>query len=128
MQLSLSRIGQIGVRALDIARATAFYRDTLGMRYLFGVADKMAFFDCGGIRLLIGVPPPGQAARPSSAIYFRVSEIGPVFSTLKMAGVEFSAEPHVVHRTPSMELWLAEFQDPFGNSLALMSEVKSGGV
>jgi hypothetical protein len=36
--------------------------------------------------------------------------------------VQFRAEPHVVHRTPTSELWLAEFNDPFGNPLALMGE------
>ena len=128
MNLANATVGQLLVPVDDLAKGVSFYRDVLGLPFLFEAPPQMAFFNCGGIRLLVGMPPPGQAARPGSAIYFRVSEIGPVFSTLKNAGVEFSAEPHVVHRTPSMELWLAEFQDPFGNSLALMSEVKSGGA
>jgi len=88
----------------------------------------VAFFTCGGIRLLVGVPPSGQAAQRGSAIYFQVPDIAAVFSTLKDHGVSFQAEPHAVHRTPSTELWLAAFQDPFRNQLALMSEVKAGGV
>jgi len=128
MNLANATVGQLLVPVDDLAKGVSFYRDVLGLPFLFEAPPQLAFFNCGGIRLLVGVPPPGKAARPGSAIYFRVSEIGLVFSTLKEAGVDFSAGPHVVHRTPSMELWLAEFQDPFGNSLALMSEVPSGGV
>ena len=39
----------------------------------------------------------------------------------------FAASPHVVNRTPTSELWLAEFTDLDGNQLALMSEVARGG-
>jgi methylmalonyl-CoA/ethylmalonyl-CoA epimerase len=128
MNLANATVGQLLVPVDDLAKGISFYRDVLGLPFLFEAPPQMAFFNCGGIRLLVGVPPPGQAAQRGSAIHFRVPEIGRVFSSLKGAGVAFSAEPHVVHKTPSMELWLAEFQDPFGNSLALMSEVKAGGV
>jgi methylmalonyl-CoA/ethylmalonyl-CoA epimerase len=128
MNLTNATVSQLLVPVDDLAKGVSFYRDVLGLPFLFEAPPQMAFFNCGGIRLLLGVPPPGQAAHRGSAIYFRVSEIGAVFSTLKEAGVVFSAEPHVVHKTPSTELWLAEFRDPFGNSLALTSEVKSGGV
>jgi predicted enzyme related to lactoylglutathione lyase len=83
----------------------------------------MSFFDCGGVRLLVGVLPPGQAPQRGSAIYFGVPNIKAVHAALKGKGVSFGAEPHVVHRTPQYELWLAEFKDPDGNQLALMSEV-----
>ena len=128
MNLANATVSQLLVPVDDLAKGVSFYRDVLGLPFLFEAPPQMAFFGCGGIRLLLGVPPPGQAAHRGSAIYFRVPEIGAVFSTLKEAGVVFSAEPHVVHKTPSTELWLAEFRDPFGNSLALTSEVKSGGV
>ena len=120
--------GQFLVPVDDLAKGVSFYRDVLGLPFLFEAPPQMAFFNCGGIRLLVGVPPSGQSAQRVSAIYFRVAEIQSVYCSLKEAGVSFTAEPHVVHRTPGMELWLAEFQDPFRNSLALMSEVKSGGV
>lgn len=79
------------------------------------------------MRLLVGVVPAGQAAQRGSTLYFQVAEIGAVHATLKDGGVPFTVGPHVVHRTASSELWLAEFQDPFGNPLALMAEVKAGG-
>ena len=35
------------MNARDLPRALAFYRDTLGLPFLFS-AGTMAFFDCGG--------------------------------------------------------------------------------
>ena len=106
----------------------AFYRDVLGIPFLFSAPPQMAFFNCGGVRLLVGVMPPGQKAQRGSAIYFQVADIRAVYSSLKGQGVNFSAEPHVVNRTPKSELWLAEFTDPDGNQLALMSDVATAGA
>jgi methylmalonyl-CoA/ethylmalonyl-CoA epimerase len=82
---------------------------------------------CGSVRLLVGVLPPGQQAQRGSAIYFQVPDIHAVFASLKASGVEFMADPHLVNRSPKSELWLAEFKDPDGNQLALMSEVAIDG-
>jgi methylmalonyl-CoA/ethylmalonyl-CoA epimerase len=128
MNLANAKIAQLLVPVDDLAKGVAFYRDVLGLPFLFEAPPQMAFFDCGGVRLLLGVPPKGQAAQRGSAIYFQVPDIAAVSSTLKANGVMFMAEPHVVHRTPSMELWLAEFRDPFGNQLALMGEARVGGA
>jgi methylmalonyl-CoA/ethylmalonyl-CoA epimerase len=123
MNLSDATVGQILIPVDDLERAVAFYRDVLGLPFLFAAPPQMAFFACGGIRLLVGVMPAGQKTRRSSAIYFRIKDIAAVFATLSAKGVQFLATPHVVNRTPKSELWLAEFSDPDGNQLALMSEV-----
>jgi methylmalonyl-CoA/ethylmalonyl-CoA epimerase len=123
MNLANAKIGQLMIPVDDFDKGIAFYRDILGLPFLFAAPPQMAFFDCGGVRLLVGVMPPGQKAQRGSAIYFRVPDIHAVFSSLKQNGVRFLADPHVVHRTPQTELWLAEFNDPDGNQLALMSEV-----
>jgi len=107
----------------DFDRAVSFYKETLGLPFLFAAPPQMAFFMCGNVRLLVGVTPPGQPVQRGSAIYFRVQDIRAVASSLKEKKVNFQAEPHLVHRTPTSELWLAEFTDPDGNHLALMSEV-----
>jgi len=124
MNLSNATVGQILIPVDDVTQGIAFYRDTLGLPFLFAAPPQMAFFMCGGIRLLIGVSPPGVTPQRGSAIYFTVPDIQGVHAELKGKGVKFSAEPHVVHRTPASELWLAEFTDPDGNPLALMSEIK----
>jgi predicted enzyme related to lactoylglutathione lyase len=123
VDLADAKVAQLLIPVEDFERGVEFYRDTLGIPFLFSAPPQMAFFDCGGVRLLVGVPPTEEKAQRGSAVYFRVADIHAVHSTLKSKGVEFRAEPHVVHRTPQMELWLAEFVDPYGNQLALMSEL-----
>jgi methylmalonyl-CoA/ethylmalonyl-CoA epimerase len=127
MNLANAKVGQLLIPVDDFDKGVAFYRDVLGLPFLFAAPPQMAFFRCGGVRLLVGVTPPGQTVQRGSAIYFEVPEIHAVFSTLRDHGVRFAAEPHVVNRTPKSELWLAEFTDPDGNPLALMSEVALGG-
>ena len=123
MNLANASIGQLMIPVDDLERGVAFYRDVLGLPLLFQAPPQMAFFMCGQVRLLVGVLPPGQKAQRGSAIYFRVAEIHAVHATLAEKGVRFLVAPHVVHRTPQQELWLAEFTDPDGNPLALMAEV-----
>ena len=122
MSLADATIAQLLVPITDFAQGVAFYRDTLGLTHLFSAPPQMAFFACGGIRLLVGVPTPGHAAGRGSTIYFRVPDIHATHGALAAKGVRFLAAPHVVHRTPATELWLSEFTDPDGNPLALMGE------
>ncbi len=128
MNLSDATVGQLMIPIEDFDRGTAFYRDTLGLPFLFAAPPQMAFFMCGSVRLLVGVTPPGQKAQRGSAIYFQVKDIKGVHASLNAKGVRFLAEPHIVNRTPKSELWLAEFNDPAGNHLALMSDVPVAGT
>ncbi len=128
MNLSDATIGQLLIPVDNFERGVAFYRDVLGLPFLFAAPPQMAFFMCGNIRLLVGVLPPDTKAQRGSAIYFRVKDINGAFSSLSEAGVRFTENPHVVHRTAKSELWLAEFTDPDGNQLALMSDVVVGGA
>ncbi|HVT58185.1 MAG TPA: VOC family protein [Thermoanaerobaculia bacterium] len=121
-QFGLSRIGQISVVVHDVERATVFYRDTLGMKFLFA-APGMAFFDCAGIRLMLGLPSEPQFDHPASIIYYRVDDIQAAYETLAGRGVEFEQKPHLLARLPQFDLWLAAFRDPDRNLLELMSEV-----
>lgn len=121
MDLSDATVGQLLVPVTDLDRAIVFYRDTLGLPFLFSAPPQMSFFQAGQVRLLVGVPEAGFDGR-GSMIYFKVSDIQAVYETLTDRGAVMGAPPHVVHRTPTSELWLCEFQDPDGNKLALMSE------
>jgi len=121
--LSDATVGQLMIPVSDLDDAVAFYRDVLGLKFLFAAPPQMSFWQTGNVRLLVGVPEPGQSANRGSMIYFKVADIHAVYATLKTRGVTFFAEPHLVHRTPTSELWLTEFRDPDGNQLALMSEV-----
>lgn len=118
----LSSIGQLSVTIHDVERAVAFYRDTLGLTFLFEAPPKMAFFDCGGVRLMLAVPEKPEFDHPSSVIYFRVEDIEAVHKTLVDRGVQFEGVPHAIHKTEAHELWMAFLRDSEGNLLALMSE------
>jgi methylmalonyl-CoA/ethylmalonyl-CoA epimerase len=124
--LALDRIGQIAINVHDLARATTFYRDVLGMRFLFEV-PKMAFFDCGGIRLMLGAAEEPRFDHPASIIYYAVPDIRAAAETLKARGVSFESEPHEVADLGDRVLWLGFFGDPEGNVLGLMSEVLKEG-
>ena len=122
----LRTIGQIHVSVTDVDRAVAFYRDVLGVPFLFRVQGQpMAFFDCDGVRLYLGVPE-SEAYRARGMIYFEVDDIDEAYAALEERGVEFLDAPHVVHRTEDAELRMAFFVDPDRNNLALMADVPLG--
>jgi len=120
---TLNQIGQIFVNVKDLDRAIAFYRDILGMTFLFEAPPNMAFFDCGGIRIMLGIADRPDLDHPSSIIYYKVDDIERVYETFKARGVEFIIKPHLVAPMPTYDLWLTDFKDSEGNFVALMSEV-----
>ena len=117
----LSRLHQISMCAHDIARATCFYRDVLGIPFLFEAPPRLAFFDCGGVRLMLSTPEPGFD-HPGSVLYFAVNDIRQMRDSLASRGVTFRSEPHKIATLADREVWLADFEDSEGNTLALMSE------
>ncbi|MEJ7812708.1 MAG: VOC family protein [Gemmatimonadaceae bacterium] len=121
--LSSARVGQIAVTVRDLDGAIAFYRDTLGLPFLFQV-PRMAFFDCGGVRLLLGLAEKPGEAHGSSIIYYKVGDIHAAHETLAGRGVRFEGKPHHVAKMPDHDLWLAFLRDADDNVLALMSEVR----
>jgi methylmalonyl-CoA/ethylmalonyl-CoA epimerase len=122
MDIGISRIGQIAINVRELDRATAFYRDKLGLRLLFS-AGKMAFFDCGGVRLMLEIPEKPEFDHPSSILYFAVSDIASAHRQMLASGVPFEDEPHLIAKMPDHDLWMTFFRDSEENMLALMSEV-----
>jgi len=117
----LSQIGQIAINVKDPARATAFYRDKLGMKLLFA-AGPMSFFDCSGVRLMLSPPSDARFDHPSSLIYFKVPDIQAQYAAMQAAGVQFEDKPHIVAPMPTYDLWMTHFHDTEGNLLVLMCE------
>jgi methylmalonyl-CoA/ethylmalonyl-CoA epimerase len=120
--VGISRLGQVAINVHDLEQATAFYRDVLGLRALFTAGD-MAFFDCGGVRLMLTLPEKPEFDHPSSVLYFNVPDMASAHRQLRDQGVQFEGDPHLVARMPDHDLWLAFFRDSEQNLLALMSEV-----
>ena len=117
----LGRIHQISMRARDVDRAVRFYRDALGLPFLFAAPPRLAFFDCGGVRLMLSTPEP-DFDHPGSILYFSVEDIRQAHETLATRGVTFRSQPHKIATLADREVWLADFEDSEGNVLALMSE------
>jgi len=117
----IGRLHQISMRAHDVDRAVRFYRDQLGLPFLFAFPPRLAFFDCDGVRLMLSTPEPGFD-HPGSVLYFAVDDIRAAYDRLTARGVAFKGEPHRIATLADREVWLAEFSDTEGNALALMSE------
>ena len=119
----INQIGQIAVPVTDVDRAIAFYRDKLGMKFLFKAPPGLGFFDCGGVRLMLDSPAKDNAGQ-GSVIYYKVDHLQDVVKEIAGRGVTFEAEPHLIARMPDHELWMAFLRDPDNNLLALMAEVR----
>ena len=120
--VSLSRIGQIAVTVKDVDRATAFYRDVLGMRFLFAYPG-LAFFDCDGVRLMLSKPEKPEFDHPSSILYFRVPDIQQAYTALRERKVVFDDAPHIIAHMPDHDLWMTFFRDLDDNLFGLMAEL-----
>ncbi|MDQ1470391.1 MAG: methylmalonyl-CoA/ethylmalonyl-CoA epimerase [Bryobacterales bacterium] len=117
----VSSIGQIALTVKDLPRAVAFYRDILGLPFLFEAAN-MAFFNCGGVRLMLS-PSENPGATYSSIVYYKTADIQAMSQVLLARGVVFESPARMIAKMPDHDLWMAFFRDSEGNLLALMSEV-----
>jgi methylmalonyl-CoA/ethylmalonyl-CoA epimerase len=120
--LGINSVGQIWIRVHDIERATAFYRDVLGLKLLFR-AGTMSFFDCGGVRLMLDRATTPELDHPSSLLYFRVPDINVAYKQLVDADVKIEAPPRLIAPMPTYDLWMTAFWDSEGNIMQLMAEV-----
>ena len=123
MTAPITSVGQVSIRVRDIERAVAFYRDALGLEFLFE-AGALAFLVCGDVRLMLTKPESEEFDHPSSTLYFRVEDMAGARADLIDRGVPFVDEPHLIARMPDHELWMAAVRDPEGNVIELMSEVR----
>ena len=117
----LTGLGQIAVNVQDVQRSIHFYRDVLGLPFLFQ-AGGLAFFDLEGVRLMLAEPETPDDPVRASVLYFKATNLETKASDLDRAGVVLEGVPHMVHRTESHELWMAFFYDPDGHLMALMEE------
>lgn len=122
--LTLGRLGQVSLLCRDIARTEAFYRDALGLDHIFTFGD-LTFFDMDGTRLYLRQVPDEQW-RPGSTLYFVVDDIQTAFAELGERRIRTTSAPHVIYTDDATgaEEWMGFFEDPDGNTLALMSRVE----
>lgn len=122
MSTMLSVLGQIALTVTDVDVATEFYKEKLGLTFLFAAPPKLAFFDLNGVRLMISEPEAGQTVSGNSTLYFKVDDIQAAYERLQGRGVAFDDVPHLIATMGAVELWMAFFRDPDGSLLGIMSE------
>jgi methylmalonyl-CoA/ethylmalonyl-CoA epimerase len=123
--VGITRLGQIAINAHDVERAAGFYENVLGLKLLFKAPPGLAFFDCGGVRLMLSQPSKPELDHPSSILYFAVPDIQAAHAKMKADGAKFEDEPHLIAKMPDHDLWMTFFRDSENNLLGLMSEVRA---
>ena len=118
----LSAIRQIAVVVGDVESALAFYRDILGVRFLFRAGPDLAFLDAGGIRLMLTTPQGHGAVGANSVLYFTVTDIGATHAALVARGATSERAPQLAATMPDHELWIGFLRDPDGNLVGLLEE------
>ncbi len=118
-------IGQIAIVVHDLPKAVEFYRDKLGLRFLYEFPG-LAFFDCGGVRIMLSFPENAEFDHPASIIYYKVADIHAAWGALESRGVKLEHEPHIIAKMPDHDLWICAVRDPENNLVELMSEIPRG--
>ena len=120
--MKLNKIGQIAIPVRDFERAIDFYQNILNLPFQFKT-QRLAFFDCGGVRLLLACPENDEQRLLGSVIYYQVDDIHKSYRELQEKGVEFIESPRVIATMNQIETWMCFFKDSEGNTLSLMSEI-----
>ena len=119
---SRTSLGQIALTVSDVQRSSAFFRDKVGLRFLFAAGPTLAFLDLGGVRLMLSAPEGDFTPGSSTVLYLKVPDIDVAFADMKARGVSFVDTPHLIAPMPDHDLWMTFFRDPDGHTLALMCE------
>ena len=123
--LGISKLDQVAINVQDLNRATAFYRDVLQLPHLFTAGGKLAFFDCGGTRLMLSRPEKAELDHPGSILYFKVPDIHSAHARLVEQKVRIEDAPHMIAKMGKFDLWMFFFRDTENNLLALSCELPS---
>lgn len=124
--MEVTALGQVALTVSDVERSTAFYRDAVGLRFLFSAGPSLAFLDMGNARLMLSAPEGEFRPGSGAVLYLRVADITAAYDAMRSRGVRFVNEPHLVAPMPDHDLWMCFFRDPDGYALELMSERPKG--
>lgn len=125
MNCALSEIGQIAITVSDVAKATAFYRDVLGLPFLFGAGPNLAFLAAGKVRVMLSAPQGHGEPGKNSVLYFKVDDLPAAYAAIVARGAEEERAPQLAAKMPDHELWIGFVRDPDNNLVGLMSEVRN---
>jgi len=117
-----AEIGQIAITVSDVAKATVFYRDVLGLKFLFSAGPNLAFLAAGSARLMLTTPQGHGEVGKNSTLYFKVNELSAAYAAIVGRGALGERAPQLTAKMPDHELWMAFVRDPDGNLVGLMEE------
>jgi catechol 2,3-dioxygenase-like lactoylglutathione lyase family enzyme len=112
------KLDHLRIPVADLARARAWYVDTLGLTVEFEVPDRrtVALQDSHGFTIFLQEAP--APVRPGgSALWFQVADVEATFEAWSARGVAFSHGPRT-----SYWGYGAELQDPDGYLVRLWDE------
>jgi predicted enzyme related to lactoylglutathione lyase len=121
-ECKLSEIRQIGVTVSDVGVALPFYRDILGLTFLFSPAPTLAFLAAGSVRIMLSTPQGAGTVGHNSILYFKVVDIAATYHAIVARGASSERAPQLTAKMPDHELWAAFVRDPDGNLIGLMEE------
>jgi methylmalonyl-CoA/ethylmalonyl-CoA epimerase len=122
MSIGIVNIGQIAIAVTEIKSAVDFYQNILELDLLFEAPPGLAFFNCGGVRLMLTTPQGEKSDHHTSTIYYKVDDLERAVSTLKSKGIKFIQEPQLTAKMPDHELWMGFIRDPDNNLIGIMAE------
>lgn len=118
----LSEIRQIAITVSDVATALPFYRDVLGLRFLFSPAPTLAFLAAGPVRIMLSTPQGAGTVGANSILYFTATDIAATHAAIVARGAKNERAPQLAAKMPDHELWIGFVRDPDGNLIGLMEE------
>jgi predicted enzyme related to lactoylglutathione lyase len=122
---TVSRAGsimQVAITVSDVGQATAYYRDVVGLEFLFSAGPNLAFLRAGSVRVMLTVPQGAGAVGANSVLYFRVHDIENAFVAMLARGATQERPPQLAAKMPDHELWIGFLRDPDGNLVGIMEE------
>ena len=122
MDVKLSEIGQIAITVSNVDVALEFYRDILGLSFLFSPAPTLAFLAAGSLRIMLSTPQGAGTVGANSTLYFKTQDIEASYASIIARGATVERTPQLAATMPDHELWIGFVRDPDGNLVGLMEE------
>jgi predicted enzyme related to lactoylglutathione lyase len=118
----VGKIGQVAITVSDVGSAVAYYRDVLGLKFLFSAGPNLAFLSDGSIRIMLSTPQGSGAVGANSILYFQVTDIEATYDAIIARGSASERRPQLAAKMPDHDLWIGFLRDPDGNLIGLMEE------
>ncbi len=122
MSKKCATIKQIAITVSDVEKALSFYRDILGLEFLFSAGPQLAFLNADGVRIMLSTPQGAGAVGANSILYFNVTDIESVYKEFVEQGAKEERAPQLAANMQDHDLWTGFLRDPDDNLVGIMEE------